>query len=182
MVHARRSKEAFKELIDKWEGILISDDYGTYRDWVNLHQTCLAHLLRKAQGLSEHKDPEISKIGAWTKKELLLLVKMAKAPPTKGQWRAFYARYRRLIKLHRDRKDRAGTFVRTLERLHDDLWTFLMVEGVGPTNNLAERLLRRGVLWRKRSLGTESDSGDRWVERILSMHNIQAVVHTAFKF
>ena len=44
-----------------------------------------------------------------------------------------------------------------------------MVEGVGPTNNLAERLLRRGVLWRKRSLGTESDSGDRWVERILSL-------------
>jgi len=169
MVHARRTKEAFKELIDRWEGILVSDDYGTYRNWVNLHQTCLAHLLRKAQGLSEHKDPEISKIGAWAKKELLLLVRMAKAPPTKGQWRAFYARYRRLIKLHRDRKDRAGTFVRSLERLHDDLWTFLMVEGVGPTNNLAERLLRRGVLWRKRSLGTESETGDRWVERILSL-------------
>jgi len=83
MVHARRTKEAFKELIDRWEGILVSDDYGTYRNWVNLHQTCLAHLLRKAQGLSEHKDPEISKIGAWAKKELLLLVKMAKAPPTK---------------------------------------------------------------------------------------------------
>jgi transposase len=94
---------------------------------------------------------------------------MANAPPTKGQWRAFYARYRRLIKLHRDRQDRAGRFVRSLERLHDDLWTFLMVEGVGPTNNLAERLLRRGVLWRIRSLGTESETGDRWVERILSL-------------
>ncbi|MDZ7759490.1 MAG: IS66 family transposase [Desulfovermiculus sp.] len=169
MVHARRSKEAFKALIDKWEGILISDDYGTYRNWVNLHQTCLPHLLRKAQGLLEHKDPEISKIGAWAKKELLLLIQMANAPPTRGQWRAFYARYRRLIKLHRDRKDRAGKFVRSLERLHDDLWIFLIVEGVGPTNNLAERLLRRGVLWRKRSLGTESEAGDRWVERILSL-------------
>jgi len=32
------------------------------------------------------------------------------------------------------------------------LWTFVHVEGVKPTNNLAERLIRPGVLWRKRSL------------------------------
>src|SRR5262245_104132 len=30
------------------------------------------------------------------------------------------------------------------------------------------RALRFGVLWRKRSLGTASDTGNRWVERILS--------------
>jgi transposase len=29
--------------------------------------------------------------------------------------------------------------------------------------------LRFGVLWRKRSLGTASDKGNRWVERILSL-------------
>ncbi|WP_051564594.1 hypothetical protein [Desulfovermiculus halophilus] len=44
-----------------------------------------------------------------------------------------------------------------------------MVEGAGPTNNLAKRLLRRGVLWRKQSLGTESETGDRWFERILNL-------------
>jgi len=38
------------------------------------------------------------------------------------------------------------------------------------TNNLAERLLHRAVLWRKRSFGTESESGDRWVERSLTLH------------
>ena len=36
-------------------------------------------------------------------------------------------------------------------------------------NNLAERLLRWTVLWRKRSMGMESKSGDRWVERILTL-------------
>jgi transposase len=41
--------------------------------------------------------------------------------------------------------------------------------GVEPTNNRAERALRFGVLWRKRSLGTASDKGNRWVERILSL-------------
>ena len=51
----------------------------------------------------------------------------------------------------------------------DSLWTFLEHDGVEPTNNRAERALRFGVLWRKRSLGTQSDKGDRWVERILSL-------------
>src|SRR6478735_9251094 len=45
----------------------------------------------------------------------------------------------------------------------------LVQHGVEPTNNRAERALRFGVLWRKRSLGTASDKGNRWVERILSL-------------
>jgi len=37
------------------------------------------------------------------------------------------------------------------------------------TNNRAERALRFGLLWRKRSQGTDSEKGDRWVERVLSL-------------
>src|SRR5262249_47892220 len=48
-------------------------------------------------------------------------------------------------------------------------WLFLSQHGVEPTNNRAERALRFGVLWRKRSLGTASDKGNRWVECILSL-------------
>ncbi|MCP3702708.1 MAG: transposase [Alteromonas sp.] len=40
-------------------------------------------------------------------------------------------------------------------------------EGIEPTNNAAERALRRGVLWRKRSFGSQSDRGLRFTERIL---------------
>lgn len=36
-------------------------------------------------------------------------------------------------------------------------------------NNRSQRALRCGVLWRKRSLGTASDKGNRWVERMLSL-------------
>jgi len=169
MIQAKRNKEAFKTLIDKWTGILVSDDYGVYRKWVNLNQSCLSHLVRRAKALAQMKDPEIARCGAWASKELYRLMAMANAPPTKGQWRAFYARFYRLLKLYRDREDQAGTFVRSLERLHESLWTFLMVEGVEPTNNLAERMLRRAVLWRKRSMGTESETGDRWVERVLTL-------------
>jgi transposase len=51
----------------------------------------------------------------------------------------------------------------------DSLWVFLAQHGVEPTNNRAERALRFGVQWRKRSLGTASAQGNRWVERILSL-------------
>jgi transposase len=55
-----------------------------------------------------------------------------------------------------------------LLRLWDCLWTFTRVEGVGPTNNAAERALRHAVIWRRISGGTDSEAGSRFVERMLS--------------
>ncbi len=49
------------------------------------------------------------------------------------------------------------------------LWTFVRCSGIEPTNNAAERALRHAVLWRKSSLGTASETGSRFVERLLSV-------------
>jgi len=49
------------------------------------------------------------------------------------------------------------------------LWTFVAVEGVEPTNNAAERALRRAVVWRRRSFGTQSAEGSRFAERLLTV-------------
>ena len=49
------------------------------------------------------------------------------------------------------------------------LWTFVDVEGVGATNNDAERALRHAVIWRKLSFGTQSDAGSRFVETMLTI-------------
>jgi transposase len=49
------------------------------------------------------------------------------------------------------------------------LWTFVRVEGIEPTNNDAERALRRGVIYRTLSGGIDSESGTRFVERMLSV-------------
>lgn len=51
----------------------------------------------------------------------------------------------------------------------EHLWLFLQEAGVDSTNNHAERMLRLGVLWRKRSLGTASVHDDRWGERVLTL-------------
>src|ERR1019366_5951383 len=51
----------------------------------------------------------------------------------------------------------------------DNLWTFVDIEGVEPTNNAAEQALRHAVIWRKLSFGTQSASGSRFVERLLTV-------------
>ena len=48
------------------------------------------------------------------------------------------------------------------------LWTFTVVDGVEPTNNHAERGLRGAVIYRKLSLGSQSQQGERTIERLLS--------------
>jgi transposase len=169
MIHPHRSKEAFAALIDDWAGILVSDGYGVYQTWVAGRQTCLAHLIRTARGLAERQHPDLAACGAWALAELQRLCHMATAPPTGGEWRAWYARLCKWIEQYHDRTDDAGRFARRLLREMDSLWVFLAQHGVEPTNNRAERALRFGVLWRKRSLGTESIKGNRWVERILSL-------------
>jgi transposase len=169
MIHSNRSMAAFEALIEDWKGILVSDGYGVYQKWVGIRQTCLAHLIRKAIELSERKDPDIARFGQWALRELRTLCHMANAPPDLGTWNAFYARFIRLIVLHEDGKDERSIFARRLRRELDSLWTFLIEEGVSPTNNHAERMLRFAVLWRKRSQGTRCEKGDRWVERILTL-------------
>lgn len=169
MVHSRRSKEAFLTLIDDWRGILVSDNYKVYVSWMNGRQSCLAHYIRRAKGLCEDKNESIKEFGELILKELRLLCMWAKSPPSKRKWNNFYSRFITLLFLYEGGDDKAGKFAKLLLREMDSLWLFLEENGVEPTNNCAERALRFGVIWRKRSYGTQSDKGNRWVERILSL-------------
>jgi transposase len=169
MVHASRSKVAFEALVERWAGILVSDGYGVYCQWVHARQTCLAHLIRRARGLSEQKDPELAWFGRRVLAELQRLVHWATAPPTAGEVQTWYARMVHLLNQHSAQQDEAGKFARTLQRELGALWTFMVEQGVEPTNNRAERALRFAVLWRKIMQGTYSEKGDRWVERTLSL-------------
>jgi transposase len=73
-VQAGRDRTAFAALIERWTGLLVSDGYGVYQHWVHGRQTCLAHLIRRARGLSERKEPELAKFGHRVMVELQRLV------------------------------------------------------------------------------------------------------------
>jgi transposase len=166
-----RSKVAFAQRIARWLGSLVSDGSLVYQSWQGLRQSGLAHLIRTAKGLSEHVDAGLAVFGQKIRAELQRLCHMATERPTVGQWRAWYARFRSLITRNAPREDKAGTFARRLQREGEALWVCLDVPDVDPTHNMAERAHRFGVLWRKRSQGTCSEKGNRWVERGLSLRH-----------
>jgi transposase len=64
---------------------------------------------------------------------------------------------------------RVSGFCKELWEHRERLWTFVEVNGVEPTNNGAEQALRHAVIWRKLSFGTQSASGSRFVECLLTV-------------
>ena len=71
------------------------------------------------------------------------------------------ARKSKRTRLHR-------RFANNLLKIWPALWTFVTIDGVEPTNNSAERALRGPVIHRKLSHGTQSEDGERFIERALS--------------
>jgi transposase len=61
---------------------------------------------------------------------------------------------------------------RNLLKLWPALWTLAARRGVEPTNNHAERALRGAVIYRKLSLGSQSEPGERRIERLLSARRV----------
>jgi transposase len=66
------------------------------------------------------------------------------------------------------RNRRHRTFAKNLLKRWPALWTFTTVLGVEPTNNRAKRGLRGAVICRKLPLGSQSEVGERSIERLLS--------------
>jgi transposase len=87
-----------------------------------------------------------------------------------GAGAGLQARLGRLLRRGQDSPDRkAAALCRQLRKWWPALWTFARVDGVDPTNNVAERALRPAVLWRKGSFGSASEAGSRFAERLLTV-------------
>jgi len=178
VIHAQRSAKALATLLGtEIHGILCSDRWGVY-DQVpaERRQICWAHLKRDFQKIVDHGGPS-AQVG----RQGLKLVKRVFAA-----WHAFgdgrvtrkqlakelapvIRRMNRvLIEGLLGDDPKVETFCDNVLALEPALWTFVTTGGVEPTNNLMERLLRRAVLWRKRSFGCWSEGGCRFVERILT--------------
>ena len=65
-------------------------------------------------------------------------------------------------------KKTRGTCLQLLKH-KESLWTFVYHDKVDPTNNFAERSLRAYVLWRKRSFGSQSQRGNQYIERMMTV-------------
>jgi len=174
----RHAFESRTLLGERYAGIVCSDRWRGY-DYLDpsRRQLCWAHLLRDftahSEGMAEQK-----KFGddgfqiahdlfdAWRAYQqdgdrVRLQTQIA---PLQAKLRALLehaARKSPRTKYHR-------LFAKSLLKRWPALWTFAHTDGVEPTNNHAERGLRGAVIYRKLSLGSQSEQGERTIERLLS--------------
>jgi transposase len=179
VIHAKRSALGLTALLGmEIQGILCSDRWHVYhRVPANRRQVCWAHLKRDFQKIVDGGGPS----AAVGRKGRQLVKKVFAA------WHEFQDGRCTRVQLQTSLEPLQKRMTRvliegfcgddaTVERfcgnlldLEPALWTFASHEDVEPTNNFIERLLRRAVLWRKRSFGCWSEDGCRFVERILTV-------------
>jgi transposase len=179
VIHAQRGLQGLLALLaGKLKGLFVSDRWWVYhRLPVRRRQICWAHLKRDFQKLVDRGDAALA-IGQKGLKAVRLLFHYWRAFRNEDLSRRQLQRrlrptrraLRRCLRQGRRCSDtKAATFCQNLLDLEPALWTFLYRPGVEPTNNHIERLVRTAVLWRKIAFGSHSDTGCRFVERMLTI-------------
>lgn len=179
VIHARRNWEGLKALLgEAITGIICSDRWSTYNHLPpEQRQVCWAHLVRdfrkcvdrggEAEVVGQAGQKASEKLfAAWwdfRQRRIDRETLQAVLDPVAGEFRAALERGCGCA----DRK--AATFCKNLLALYPALWLFTACEGIEPTNNHAERIVRGGVLWRKNAFGCHSDEGCRFAERMLTV-------------
>jgi transposase len=179
LIHPKRGAEGLHALFQKaFAGIAITDRWVVYGCLaVYRRQLCWAHLIRDFQALFERGGPS-KNIGAellcFAEDVFTMWYRVRDGTLRRSSMRQYVDQQRPWL---RDLLAKGATcgcaktaaLCRNLLAVEPALWTFVRIEGVEPTNNAAERALRKAVIWRKRSFGCKSDAGCRFVERMLTV-------------
>lgn len=193
LITASRGAKVLKEVLgDTFAGIITSDDHSAYSSYHKhgLRQLCWAHIIRKFKGLKDDcSSPDAYRFSKNMLKEIGTIFTYWHAFPDSGcsreqLWLAtalIRGRMKRYCNHYRESKDPlVRTRAKRTLKNWEYLFTFLKHEGVEPTNNAAERAIRPAVQWRKNCFGSQSDTGERFTERLLTvvrtcqMHGVNA--------
>ncbi len=173
-----RHEDHAKALLADTRAIVTSDRWWAYSHLpLARRQICWAHLRRDftahAEGLADEK--RFGELGLHVCERLFWAWEVFDHT---GDWRHLK---QEITALRRELKPALRRFsrksprnkycrgmARNLLKLWPALWTFAAVPGVQPTNNHAERSLRGAVIYRKLSLGSQSEEGEERTARLLS--------------
>jgi transposase len=186
-VQANRHEDHAKELLADTQAIVTSDRWWAYAHLpLSRRQFCWAHLKRDfaahAEGLAAER--EFGEAGlrlcervfwAWE-----VFQHTGDRRELKRTIRTLQREYKPIIRSYaakRARNKRCRGMARNLLKAWPALWTFASHAGVQPTNNHAERALRSAVIYRKVSLGSQSQQGEQRTSRLLSAHTTCRLQH-----
>jgi transposase len=174
----RHASEAQIMLGERYDGVVCSDRYPGY-DYLDptRRQICWAHLLRDftahSEGMGEQED--FGYAGLVVAHDLFNAWQQYQQDRDRAGLQTRIAPLQAKLRGELERASRKSTytkyhrqFARNLLKRWPALWTFTHTDAVEPTNNHAERGLRGAVIYRKLSFGTQSERGERSIERLLS--------------
>jgi transposase len=198
---SRSRKEVHQLLGEEFRGIVVCDRYSAYNHLEDEgRQFCWAHLLRDFQAMIDRGGVSAD-VGARLKESGQKLIHHWKRLKSWQIQRTTFDGHSRRLRseildaLHDGALCNEPKTAETCRRLSNEcfsLFVFVHHEGVSPTNNAAEQALRKSVIFRKLSFGTEEKTGSRNLTVILSVTEtcrrlrqrpldyIKAAVHAAF--
>lgn len=179
-IKSSRSAQAFHEVFGAYKGGLTTDRYGGYNSHEGPQQLCWSHADRDfekiasrdgfdkliGEELLERKTTIFDlwhqfKDGRILRDELIRKIELGPKEDVRVLLKAGT--------IHEDSRNKTKATCMDFLNRFDMLWLFVYEDGVEPTNNLAERGLRHGVIWRKLSHGSQSEKGERFVERVMTV-------------
>ena len=179
-IQADRHEDHARELLGDSAAIVTSDRWWAYNHLpLARRQVCWAHLRRDfqahAEGLASEK--EFGEHGLRVCDELFWSWEIYQHTHERKELGRRIRLLRRELKpILRQYSGKAPRYkhtrglARNLLKVWPALWTFTNHPGVQPTNNHAERALRGAVIYRKLSLGSQSQAGETRIARLLSAH------------
>ena len=179
LIRFSRGAAVAKELLgEHFRGWLVSDRWHAYT-WVDVlrRQLCWAHLERDITKIAERgeRSEEIGNAILEYVQRMWHLWHRFKSGERSRPWLQSKMRpIRGAVEALLEQGTACGhpmtqeTCKRIL-KLKAALWSFVDIAGVEPTNNFGERTIRPYVLWRKISFGTQSDRGNLFVERMMTV-------------
>jgi transposase len=179
-VRADRHEDHAKDLLGSTTAIVTSDRWWAYGHLpVRRRQVCWAHLQRDFKSHAEGLGAEqaFGEAGLRICEQLFRAWEIFQHTGERTELKRHVRALRRELKpILRSYASKAPRYrytrgmARNLLKIWPALWTFADHNGTEPTNNHAERALRSAVIYRKLSLGSQSDAGERRIERLLSAH------------
>jgi transposase len=182
-----RHEDHAKELLADTKAIVTSDRWWAYAH-LPLHrrQLCWAHLRRDfaahAEGLATER--QFGEAGLALCERVFWAFEVFQHTTDRSELKLAIRRlqreYKPIVRRYASKSARnrhCRGMARNLLKAWPALWTFAKHPGIEPTNNHAERALRSAVIYRKLSLGSQSEGGEQRTARLLSAHTTCRLQH-----
>lgn len=172
VIRPSRAKKVLQEVLGSdFEGFIVCDGNKAYSNFTDNIQRCWAHLLRQAEFAAE-KCEEAKALHAALKRLYARLKNALEKEPCWSERLRLWRNALAVLRYWIFKKWKEKPTLKVVEYLRNGLrhWlTFVLVVGVEPTNNRAERALREHVVLRKIIGSLRSQDGVRSHEVITSV-------------